>query len=94
MSSAPPHIDLQFYEGDRPCLLIALLHLYGLLIAQVSSAGRPGPGIYMRNGNVYWNHIDKGILWEGLWLLRTDGGPREAGEKAGQQTPQDRVGHA
>lgn len=44
-----PHIDLQFYEGDRPYLLIALLHLYGLLIAQVSSAGQPGPGIYMRN---------------------------------------------
>ena len=44
-----PCIDLQLYEGDRPYLLIALLHLYGLLIEQVASAGQPGPGIYMRN---------------------------------------------
>lgn len=44
-----PRIDLQLYEGDRPYLLIALLHLYGLLIEQVSSAGQPGSGIYMRN---------------------------------------------
>ena len=42
-------IDLQLYEGDKPYLLIALLHLYGLLIEQVASAGQPGPGIYMQN---------------------------------------------
>lgn len=47
--SPTPHIDLQFYEGDRPYLLIALLHLYGLLIAQVSSLGSRAREIYKRN---------------------------------------------
>lgn len=81
LSFPTTHIDLQLYEGDGPYLLIALLHLYGLLIEQVACAGQPGPGIYMRNWNVYWNHIDKGILWKGLWLLRTDWSPQEAGGK-------------